>query len=213
VFASLLHQGAEARLHDAGNRSRRASASNETGVDLVDVVIGFEKGEVQRGGISDLELLERGGLLGLTADGARSDFRRTNAVSMQIPASEVNSLRSTTGISFVEYDAKAFMHEDEIVTTRATQETNLPWGLAAIQANSKKIPLPLPSSDCFKICIVDSGLLVEHPDIVSRICFLSTELFVVEVRLLTIVFYGTLFLAVYTRSCEHCRRRVQHWST
>jgi serine protease len=83
-------------------------------------------------------------------------FERMNAVAMQIPVSELHSLHNDTDVAYVEEDTIVHLFTEEV-----------PWGIPAIQADTPIISRPNLDNDCFKICIVDSGLLVRHPDIVS----------------------------------------------
>jgi hypothetical protein len=83
-------------------------------------------------------------------------FERMNAVAMQIPVSELDSLQNDPDVAYVEEDTMVYLFTEEV-----------PWGIPAIQADTPIIPRPNLDNDCFNICIVDSGLLVRHPDIVS----------------------------------------------
>jgi hypothetical protein len=83
-------------------------------------------------------------------------FERTNAVAMQIPVRELDSFQKDPDVDSVEEDTMVHLFAEEVS-----------WGIPAIQADTPSIPLPNSDNDCFKICIVDSGLLVRHPDIVS----------------------------------------------
>jgi hypothetical protein len=87
-------------------------------------------------------------------------FERTNAVAMQIPISELDSLQDDPDVAYVEEDSIVHLFAEKI-----------PWGIPAIQAHTTIIPRPNTTNDCFKICIIDSGLLVRHPDIVSLFVF------------------------------------------
>jgi hypothetical protein len=90
-------------------------------------------------------------------------FERTNAVAMQIPVSELDSLQNDPDVAYVEEDSMVHLFAETI-----------PWGIPAIQADTTIIPRPNTNSDCFKICIVDSGLLVRHSDIVSPFVFVRS---------------------------------------
>jgi hypothetical protein len=92
----------------------------------------------------------------LRASGNVRQFKKMNAVTMHIPLSELASLQNDPDVAYVE--------EDTMVHLFAEEES---WGIPVIQADTQSIPRPNSDSDCFKICIVDSGLLVRHPDIVS----------------------------------------------
>lgn len=83
-------------------------------------------------------------------------FERTNAVAMQIPVGELDTLKNDPNVAYVEEDTVVHLFAEKV-----------PWGIPAIQADTLLIPRPNTDDVCFKICIVDSGLLVRHPDIVS----------------------------------------------
>jgi hypothetical protein len=83
-------------------------------------------------------------------------FRRVNADALSIPAKEMATLESNPDVEYVEEDHMMFLSSEE-----------LGYGVSAIQANTDTIPSPDPSADCFNICVIDSGLLIGHPDIVS----------------------------------------------
>jgi hypothetical protein len=82
-------------------------------------------------------------------------FERINAAAVQIPVSELDSLHNDSDVAYVEEDTMMHLFAEEVS-----------WGISAVQADTW-IPRPSSDNDCFKICIVDSGLLVRHPDIVS----------------------------------------------
>ena len=88
----------------------------------------------------------------------KSEFKRTNAITMTIPASQLASLQDDEIVDYVAINDKVVPYGETI-----------PWGIPAVQADSPAIPLPDPvnNGDCFKICIVDSGVDPNHPDIVS----------------------------------------------
>jgi hypothetical protein len=83
-------------------------------------------------------------------------FRRVNAAALSIPAKELASLEDNADVEYVEKDHMMF---------RSTEERG--YGVSVIQASTDNIPSPDPSADCFNICVIDSGLLISHPDIVS----------------------------------------------
>jgi hypothetical protein len=96
-------------------------------------------------------------------------FRRVNADALSIPAKEMATLESNPDVEYVEVDHKMFRSSED-----------LGYGVRAIQADTDKIPSPNPSAGCFNICVIDSGLLISHPDIVSclyhRMVFATTFL-------------------------------------
>jgi hypothetical protein len=83
-------------------------------------------------------------------------FRRVNAAALSIPVKEMAALESNLDVEYVEEDNMMFRSSEEVG-----------YGVSAIQASSDKIPSPDPSADCFNICVIDSGLLIGHPNIVS----------------------------------------------
>jgi hypothetical protein len=90
-------------------------------------------------------------------------FERTNAVAMQISVGDLDSLQNDPDVAYVEDDSIVHLFAEKV-----------PWGIPAIQADTTIIPRPNATNDCFKICIVDSGLLVRHPDIVSPFVFVRS---------------------------------------
>jgi hypothetical protein len=109
-------------------------------------------------------------------------FERMNAIAMQIPVSELDSLRNDPDVAFVEEDTMVHLFAEEV-----------PWGIPAIQADTPIIPRPYLDNDCFKICIVDSGLLVRHPDIVSPFVR-SLRLSILVLLFLTLSISCSIFL-------------------
>jgi hypothetical protein len=83
-------------------------------------------------------------------------FRRINADALSIPMREMAALESNPNVEYVEKDHMMFRSSED-----------LGYGVRAIQANTSKIPSPDLSAGCFNICVIDSGLLIGHPDIVS----------------------------------------------
>jgi hypothetical protein len=82
-------------------------------------------------------------------------FRRINAAALSIPAKEMYTFETSPDVEYVELDHMMFLSSEKVG-----------YGVSAIQANTDKIPSPEPSADCFNICVIDSGLLLGHPDIV-----------------------------------------------
>jgi hypothetical protein len=115
-------------------------------------------------------------------------FERTNAVAMQIPVSELDSLQNDPDVAYIEEDSIVHLFAEKIS-----------WGIPAIQAGITIIPRPNMTNDCFKICIVDSGLLVRHPDIVSPFVFvrsLRLSILILPVLLLILTIPYSLFLSI-----------------
>ena len=89
----------------------------------------------------------------------KSEFLRTNAITRTIPVLEFSEYENDPNVEFIEIDYPVEQYAEET-----------PWGISAVQADIPSfIPLPDPNADCFKVCIIDSGLLVSHFDIVSTL--------------------------------------------
>jgi hypothetical protein len=85
-------------------------------------------------------------------------FKRINAAALSIRADEIAALQNDPNVEYVEEDHMMFRSSEAVG-----------FGVSAVQADSDLVPL-LPadtSAGCFKICVIDSGLLISHPDIVS----------------------------------------------
>lgn len=91
-----------------------------------------------------------------------SDFNRTVAKVETITKSELNAFLDDPLVDAVDEDVPAYP-----MSVFTEQGDELPWGISEVKADSKSIPAPDPSSDCFKICVVDTGVLVSHTDLVS----------------------------------------------
>ena len=98
-----------------------------------------------------------------------SNFERTNAVRATIRASE--------WIDILEHADVLGIEEDPSVYPMGEQ---MPWGVYAVQGDMMGVPLPpqvfeqydptydtVTNPNCFAVCIVDSGVLLSHPDFVS----------------------------------------------
>ena len=112
-----------------------------------------------------------------------SDFERTNARAMRcVSQAFYSSLFNTAEVLLVELDAQI---EPATHTPVIENNERVPWGATMILEDSwDAIPDPQTPNDNadengqgnanpISICIVDSGLLVEHQDIVSvkiRVC-------------------------------------------
>jgi hypothetical protein len=102
------------------------------------------------------------------ADGmlVTAHFERTNAMGLKVHKSQLESLLNDPAVAYVEHDRLMY-------PMAVASSANDPWGLEVIQAHSPNIPDGTPaqtqtsSNPCFKVCVVDGGLLVDHPDIVS----------------------------------------------
>jgi hypothetical protein len=90
-------------------------------------------------------------------------YSRTNAVALTLPVSQLDALllkqtRSSSGLSYIQKDTISKLYAETI-----------PYGISAVQGDLQGIPLASIASDdvddCFRVCVIDSGLLVDHPDI------------------------------------------------
>lgn len=122
------------------------------GQEMVRVVVGFR----QDGSDELLPFLGLGRPL-------VSDFERTQAVTMTIPASQLDEIKSLPSVDYVDEDDLSYMSSESI-----------PWGISRVQGSSSDLPSPLDSlspadsSGCsVSVCIIDSGMLLSHEDIVS----------------------------------------------
>jgi Peptidase inhibitor I9 len=90
-------------------------------------------------------------------------YRRVNSVAAVVRQSEIPRLQQSEMVDYVETDERMYLMQ------ATTGSETISWGIPAIQANSPNIPLPPPPTSwdaCFKVCVVDSGLSTNHPDIV-----------------------------------------------
>jgi hypothetical protein len=81
-------------------------------------------------------------------------YKRTNAVAMHIPLTQWADLENDPSVAYVEEDTKAYILAETV-----------PWGIVTVQGTDSAIPLPDPGNECFKICVIDAGLMVNHADI------------------------------------------------
>ena len=98
-------------------------------------------------------------------------FHHTNAVAATMTQAELEEFRSrySSTIVDIEKDSVSRLYSprnDGIIPER------IPYGIKAVQGDQPGIPEPSSSSsfvedphNCFKICILDDGLSLEHPDI------------------------------------------------
>lgn len=90
-------------------------------------------------------------------------FKESNMVAMTVSPHELRDLQALAAVSGIEEDTKMYLYQSE--------SEILPYGIVAVQGTSNVIPRPTSeTSDCsspdsFKVCVVDSGLLVAHKDI------------------------------------------------
>lgn len=86
------------------------------------------------------------------------DYKYANAKVVTLPRSELAALQNDSRVAYWEEDF-------DVYPQQVFQAETVPWGISTIQADTTSIPLADPNG-CFKVCIVDSGLLLPHPDIV-----------------------------------------------
>jgi hypothetical protein len=142
VYFSVLLGFAYARIPET--RGERFLQSDE---EMINVIVKY-KDTLSRSSLRSVSI-PQGGIL-------NKQFRRVNAAALSIPAKDMAALESNPDVEYVEKDEMMFRSSEK-----------LGYGVSAIQADSDKIPSPDPSTDCFNICVIDSGLLISHPDIVS----------------------------------------------
>jgi hypothetical protein len=98
------------------------------------------------------------------------EFKRSPAIAVTVPVSEIDSILALPEVEYVEEDAlvRGFQVDyDERETT--------PWGIGAVQGQyDKQIQLPTGKGkgnerdpNCFAVCVVDSGIL-PHEDLVRE---------------------------------------------
>jgi hypothetical protein len=78
--------------------------------------------------------------------------------------SKLNSSRLDN--ASLSHEANRALQDSEIGDTVFPGVETTPWGVTAIQGSDTSIPAPDSTAGCFRICVVDSGLLQTHPDIV-----------------------------------------------
>jgi hypothetical protein len=127
------------------NRYLQANASND---EMIAVIVGYKSS-------ANVASLSSSSSSTGTVSAPRS--KRTNTAAARIPASELITLQNNPDVAYVELDHLKYLYSE---TT--------PWGIDAVQGGyNNTIPTPPTSDDCFKVCVVDSGFLLDHPDLVS----------------------------------------------
>ena len=121
----------------------------------------------------------------------KNEFKATKAVTMTVPVAEVPEIEQLPQVKYVQEDAKSYamgslrsvnrqkhsamttesyvIYSNQTISSRVLSTDNsgetLPWGIQVIQGHlDHVIPNP-PSGTSFPICIVDSGLLLNHVDV------------------------------------------------
>jgi subtilisin len=142
VYFSALLGFTYARIHET-----RAESSLLGDEEMINVIVKY-KDTLSRSSLRTVSV-PQGGIL-------NKQFRRVNAAALSIPLKDMAALENNSDVEYVEEDQMMYRSSEE-----------LGYGVSAIQADSDKIPSPDPSTDCFNICVIDSGLLISHSDIVS----------------------------------------------
>jgi hypothetical protein len=89
-------------------------------------------------------------------------YNRTNAVAVTLPVSQLDALLLEQTLN------GSALYDIELDTISRLYVENIPYGISAVQGDLQGIPLASVASDdvdCFRVCVIDSGLLVGHPDI------------------------------------------------
>eukprot|EP00934_Nitzschia_sp_Nitz4_P007133 Nitzschia sp. Nitz4//scaffold6_size259037//115506//118046//NITZ4_001071-RA/size259037-augustus-gene-0.290-mRNA-1//1//CDS//3329556884//7123//frame0 len=87
-------------------------------------------------------------------------FSRTHAMAASIPFNEFETVESLATLHSCSY-----FHEDD---KKYLMSESTPYGVELVQGTSTRIPMPdavTSLDDCFKVCLIDSGLAIDHPDI------------------------------------------------
>jgi hypothetical protein len=131
-------------------------------------------------------------VMGLESAAAASDFERTHAKVMTVTISQYEDMQDDPTILLVEVDALVYPQqqqpEDVVFSLQSFNgKEQTPWNVAAVLQNDfNAIPsTPQPmiftnsaatrssssmSASCsVKVCVIDSGVLADHPDLV-RMC-------------------------------------------
>lgn len=132
-----------------------ASPNTLTAKDAISVIVGLDRNHQ-----AAVDLQQYG-----TVD---TVLYKAHAYAMTIPDEPtLEALKSHPGVEYVDYDG--------ITMPMAKEEIG--WGIPYIQAISDLIPPAAPAleqvSGCFRMCIVDGGLMASHPDIVRLAPFLN----------------------------------------
>lgn len=154
--------------------SRHATRFLDEGTEYVRVIIGLH---VNTSATGDTYL--RGNAFTASTQSYESDFSRTAAIVRTIPVSELETLQNDPAVSFIEEDTAVYLQQqstrDEALETDTLAGEVVPWGIKAVQGDVDGIiPLPPPMNSTgnkctISVCIVDTGIMLAHPDMVSLI--------------------------------------------
>ena len=99
-----------------------------------------------------------------------AELTLTHAVAIELPREQLEALESdTTFVEYVEWDRLVYPQQ---TGGQSISSSNSQWANNLIGLNTANIP-PAPRDQigndfCFRLCVVDAGVLVTHPDIVSN---------------------------------------------
>jgi hypothetical protein len=141
-FAALLGF-ANGRLLEPQGESRSLLDDEE----MISVIVKYKDTDTLSR--SSSRWIPEGGIL-------KKQFRRIDAAALSIKKKDMAAMESSSDVEYVEVDHMMYLSSEEVG-----------YGVGAIQANTDKIPSPDLSAGCFNICVIDTGLLIAHPDIVS----------------------------------------------
>lgn len=152
---------------------------------LIRVIVGFESSQDQDSYVqeSPLVVTDRASTIGQQQLVYR--YQRSAAIAMTIPASQLEQLQQDPRVTYVNPDQQFVLFQVDggddgqgngeatppVVDVNSGGEEILPYGIQVVQGASSKIPPPqvtdssCQNPDSFKVCVVDSGLLVGHTDI------------------------------------------------
>jgi hypothetical protein len=133
----------------------------EPEMEMIHVMVGFEDESSQSDFQSRLQSSNArsssGGSGSSEAAKVRHKFKRTKAVAMTIPAIQWAEIEADPSVAYIEEDGISYQFTETV-----------PWGINTVQGNDTSVPPAMimsSNSDCFKICVIDSGLFVGHSDI------------------------------------------------
>jgi hypothetical protein len=137
------------RLVSTQESNRYFQGKNASNDEMIDVIVGYKS-------TANVASLSSSSSTGTTLY-TRPISTRTNTAAARIPASELTTLvQNNPDVEYVERDTLKHLYSEEYI-----------WGINAVQGGFRNsIPTPT-SKDCFKVCVVDSGFLLGHPDLVS----------------------------------------------
>jgi len=100
-----------------------------------------------------------------------AELTSTHAVAIELPREQLAELeRDTTFVEYVEWDRLVYPQQQR-TGAQSISSSSSQWANNLIGLNTANIP-PAPRDQigndfCFRLCVVDAGVLVSHPDIVS----------------------------------------------